>query len=109
MRNNDAIIKEQLDLIVLDQSNESSSYFRFIMSITTICTALVGFLIGLKSQEHPNVESKYFFLLSICLLGLCILFSLVSRHYEIVEYNNLRQSRITMLTKLLHDCKLPQK
>jgi len=46
----------------------------------------IGLLIGLKATPIPNQEAKIAFLLTIILIGLCILFSLVTRFYEVVSY-----------------------
>ena len=68
------------------QEKKDTSYFEYFKSISTLSVALIGLLIGLKASPIPNQEAKVAFLITIILIGLCILFSLATRFYEITSY-----------------------
>jgi hypothetical protein len=73
------------------------SFFSFLRNISTLSVGLIGLLIGLKPAVIPNQYAKVFFLLSIFLIGLCILSSLVAQHYEInylTQANKIRLRNI---------------
>lgn len=70
------------------QIKKDTSYFEYFKSISTLSVALIGLLIGLKSDRIPNQEAKIAFLITIILIGLCILFSLAVRFYEVVSYKD---------------------
>lgn len=80
----------------------NASFFGFFKNISTLSVGLIGLLIGLKPDVIPNPISKVFFLLSIILLGLCILFALVVQHYELnyrEQANNIRLQNIQSYIK----------
>ncbi len=80
----------------VDKYNDS--FFRFFKNISTLSVGLIGLLIGLKPDVIPNQYAKVFFLLSIILIGLCILFSLIVQHYELnyrAQANKIRLRNIT--------------
>ena len=70
------------------QKNRSEKYFDFFKSITTLSVGLIGLLIGLKAEPIPNPFAQFAFLIAIILIGLCILFSLAVRFYELVSGND---------------------
>ena len=61
----------------------SKTFFSFFKSITTMSTGLIALLIGLKPVKIPDLDSRVCFLLSIFLIGLCILFSLIVQYKEV--------------------------
>ena len=75
----------------------NSSFFGFFKNISTLSVGLIGLLIGLKPDVIPNPIAKVFFLIGICLLGLCILFALAVQHYELnyrEQASNIRLKNI---------------
>lgn len=68
------------------QNKKDEKYFEYFKSISTLSVALIGLLIGLKASPIPNLNAKIAFLITIILIGLCILFSLATRFYEVAVY-----------------------
>jgi len=89
----DKLVNELTDSI----NKYNTSFFSFLRNISTLSVGLIGLLIGLKPDEIPNLHAKVFFLISIILIGLCILSSLVAQHYEI---NYLTQANKIRLQNL---------
>ena len=79
-------LKELFNSLEITQDKKDNSYFEYFKSISTLSVALIGLLIGLKATPIPNQEAKVAFLTTIILIGLCILFSLATRFYEVVFY-----------------------
>ena len=79
------------------QNEKDKSHFDFFKSISTLSVALIGLLIGLKASPIPNPEAKVSFLITIILIGLCVLFSLASRFYEVASRNNEVEIRREMI------------
>ena len=71
--------KELVNNLEQSQEKKDTSYFEYFKSISTLSVALIGLLIGLKASPIPNQEAKVAFLITIILIGLCILFSLATR------------------------------
>ena len=91
-------LKELFNNFEQAQERKDASYFEYFKSISTLSVALIGLLIGLKSSPIPNQYAKIAFLLTIILIGLCILFSLITRFYEVVSYKqavNVRKMHIS--------------
>lgn len=89
----DKLVNELTDSI----NKYNTSFFSFLRNISTLSVGLIGLLIGLKPDEIPNQNAKVFFLISIILIGLCILASLVAQHYEInylTQANKIRLQNI---------------
>ena len=86
-------LKELFNNLEITQEKKDTSYFEYFKSISTLSVALIGLLIGLKATPIPNQEAKYAFLITIILIGLCILFSLITRFYEVVFYKHAVEVR----------------
>lgn len=80
-------LKELFGKFEESQKDRDKVYFEFFKSITTLSIALIGLLIGLKAEPIPNQAAQFAFLITIILIGLCILFSLAIRFYEVVSGN----------------------
>lgn len=83
------------------QNKRGKSYFEYFSSISSLSIALIGLLIGLKPTPIPNQFAKIAFFITIILIGLCILFSLGTRFYEVVFYSKevaVRKSHIQSYT-----------
>lgn len=50
----------------------------FFTHLVTVLIGFTGLLIGLKPKEFNNICSKYFFISSLILMILCIIFSLIT-------------------------------
>jgi F0F1-type ATP synthase assembly protein I len=85
------------------QIKKDTSYFEYFKSISTLSVALIGLLIGLKSDKIPNQEAKIAFLITIILIGLCILFSLAVRFYEVVSYKDEVELRRLNILKYIEN------
>ena len=96
-------INSRLKDLVDSQNKYDKSYFEFYKSITSICIALIGLLIGLKAESIPNQAAQYSFLLSLILLGLCTLFSLAARFYEVTSLRDEIENRKNMLLKYIQN------
>ena len=81
-------LKELFGKFEESQKDRDKVYFDFFKSITTLSVALIGLLIGLKAVPIPNQAAQFAFLITIILIGLCILFSLATRFYEVVSGND---------------------
>jgi len=81
-------LKELFGKFEESQKDRDKVYFNLFKSITTLSVALIGLLIGLKSEPIPNQAAQFAFLLTIILIGLCVLFSLAVRFYEVVSGND---------------------
>jgi hypothetical protein len=66
--------------------NHEKAYFNFFKVLTTICIGLIGLLIGLNKTPINNQFAKVAFLISLILIGFCIMFSLVVQFYEVISY-----------------------
>jgi F0F1-type ATP synthase assembly protein I len=86
-------LKELFDKFEESQEKKDKAYFDYFKSISTLSVALIGLLIGLKASPIPNQASKIAFLITIILIGLCILFSLATRFYEVTAYKQGVQTR----------------
>ena len=94
---NSKAVHKLVDEFTVTVEKYNTSFFGFFKNISTLSVALIGLLIGLKPAVIPNQYAKLFFLLSIILIGLCILFSLIVQHYELnyrEQANNIRLRNI---------------
>ena len=89
--------KELLVKFEQSQNEKDKSHFDFFKSISTLSVALIGLLIGLKASPIPNQAAKIAFLITIILIGLCVLFSLASRFYEVVSRRDEVEIRRSMI------------
>ena len=80
-----------------------NSQFDFFKSISTLSVALIGLLIGLKASPIPNQAAKIAFLITIILIGLCVLFSLASRFYEVISRKNEVEIRREMILNYVNN------
>jgi F0F1-type ATP synthase assembly protein I len=85
------------------QDKKDKSYFEYFKSISTLSVALIGLLIGLKASPIPNQYAKVAFLITIILIGLCILFSLATRFYEVTAYKQEVESRKLHISKYVEN------
>lgn len=85
----------------VSQVKKDKTYFEYFSSISSLSIALIGLLIGLKPNPIPNEFAKIAFLISIILIGLCIIFSLGTRFYEIVFYGKEVEVRKLHIKKYL--------
>lgn len=69
------------------QDKREKSYFIFIRHITTISIGFLGLLVGLKPDSIESYGAKYLFLITISLIGLGILFSVITQFYEVYLNN----------------------
>jgi len=76
--------KKKVYNVIDSREQYEKSNFAFFKGLTTISVALIGLLIGLKPLNIPNQYAKVLFLTTICLIGLCILFSLIVQFYEVI-------------------------
>ena len=83
-----SFLKELFGKFEESQKDRDKVYFDFFKSITTLSVALIGLLIGLKAEPIPNQAAQFAFLITIILIGLCILFSLGVRFYEVISGND---------------------
>ena len=102
----DTIDKDYLKELFTDhndsQSKSEESHFKFFRNISTLSVALIGLLIGLKASPIPSLGAKIAFLITIILIGLCILFSLIAQFYEVVSYKKeveIRRKHILKYTE----------
>ncbi len=86
-------LKEIFEKFEESQKDRDKVYFDFFKSITTLSVALIGLLIGLKAEPIPNQAAQFAFLVTIILIGLCILFSLGVRFYEVASENDSVEAR----------------
>jgi hypothetical protein len=96
-------LKELFNNLEITQDKKDTSYFEYFKSISTLSVALIGLLIGLKATPIPNQEAKIAFLLTIILIGLCILFSLITRFYEVVSYKQAVDFRKKHITEYIEN------
>jgi 1,4-dihydroxy-2-naphthoate octaprenyltransferase len=96
-------LKELAEKLELAQEKKDKTYFDFFKSVSTLSVALIGLLIGLKASPIPNQSAKYFFLLTIVLIGLCILFSLATQFYESIFDNQKAEVRQKQLVKYIEN------
>ena len=85
---NKTVLKDKFTKFTDLQDKRDIAFFAYFRNISTLSVGLIGLLIGLKPQMLPNLYSKYLFLITIILIGLCILFSLGVQFYEIVTYRH---------------------
>lgn len=97
----DENIKSHLNNIVDTQKKETESYFSFLRHLATISIGFLGLLIGLKPATLPNQNSKIFFLLSITLIALGILFLSICLFYETKKYREEIKVRQKQLNEYL--------
>jgi hypothetical protein len=83
------------------QEKRGKSYFLFFRNLTTVSIGLLGLLIGLKPLEILNQNAKYLFLLSIILIGLGILFSVMTQFSEISYYKQEEKVRHKQLIEFV--------
>lgn len=62
--------------------DRDKEYFDFFKSITTLSVVLIVLLIGLKADPIWNQAAQIAFLLTIILIGHCVLFSLAVMFYK---------------------------
>ena len=96
-------LKELAEKFEIAQDKKDKSYFNFFKSISTLSVALIGLLIGLKAEPIPNQDAKFVFLLTIILIGLCILFSLITQFYELIFDNQKAELRKKQLLKYIEN------
>ena len=96
-------LKELFGKFEESQKDRDKVYFDFFKSITTLSVALIGLLIGLKAEPIPNRAAQFAFLITIILIGLCILFSLGVRFYEVVSGNDSVEARKKHILKYIEN------
>jgi len=96
-------LKELFGNFEESQKDRDKVYFDFFKSITTLSVALIGLLIGLKAELIPNRAAQFAFLITIILIGLCILFSLGVRFYEVVSGNDSVEARKKHILKYIEN------
>jgi hypothetical protein len=95
--------KNKVNNVVEAREQYEKSNFTFFKGLTTIYVALIGLLIGLKPSNIPNLNAKWLFLTTICLIGLCILFSLVVQFYEVIFHKQTIDARKQILKEYIDD------
>jgi hypothetical protein len=83
------------------QEKSERAYFDYFKSISTLSVALIGLLIGLKASPIPNQAAKIAFMIAIIFIGLCILFSLATRFYEVTLYKQESEAHRRILEKFM--------
>jgi len=96
-------LKELFGNFEESQKDRDKVYFDFFKSITTLSVALIGLLIGLKAELIPNQAAQFAFLITIILIGLCTLFSLGVRFYEVVSGNDSVEARKKHILKYIEN------
>ena len=96
-------LKELFGNFEESQKDRDKVYFDFFKSITTLSVALIGLLIGLKAEPIPNLAAQFAFLITIILIGLCILFSLGVRFYEVASGNDSVEARKKHILKYIEN------
>ena len=96
-------LKNLFDSFETSQNERDRTFFAYFRNITTISVGLIGLLIGLKPAQLPNLCSKYLFLTTIILIGLCILFSLVVQFYEVEFHKKQVSVRKEHISKYIAD------
>lgn len=85
------------------QNKHHESFYQYFRHLTTVCVGLFGLLVALNPLEFSSILSKFFYLLSLSLIGLTILFSLISQYYSADYYMKTADLLKDMIPKLLHD------
>ena len=80
---NKSHLNKLIDTFQSSQDKKDKSYYSFFRNVSTLNIALIGLLIGLQPQTLPSQMTKYLFLLSVSLIGLCILSSLGVQYGEV--------------------------
>ncbi len=96
-------LKELFGEFEKSQKNREKVYFNFFKSITTLSVALIGLLIGLKAEPIPNQDARFAFLITIILIGLCILFSLAVQFYEVIYESESVEARRKHILKYIEN------
>ena len=96
-------LKRKVTDVVDARDQYEKSNFAYFKGLTTISVALIGLLIGLKPSNIPNHSAKILFLVTICLIGLCILFSLIVQFYEVIFDKQKIDARVKILKEYLDD------
>ena len=100
---NRVFLKELGEKYEKSQEVKDKVYFEYFKSISTLSVALIGLLIGLKATPIPNQPAKIAFLLSIILIGFCIVFSLATRFCEVIFHNQMIELRRNQLIKYMEN------
>ncbi|WP_162127615.1 hypothetical protein [Flavobacterium phycosphaerae] len=100
--NKEDLKRKVTDVIDARERHEKTN-FNYFKGLTTISVALIGLLIGLKPPLIPNQSAKILFLITICLIGLCILFSLIVQFYEVIFDKQKIDARIKILKEYIDD------
>jgi len=87
----------------LTQEKRDKSFFLYFRNISTLSVALIGLIIGLKPTPIPNQDAKVLFLITIILIGLCILFSLATQFYEVISYKQEIDARKKNIIKYIEN------
>lgn len=85
------------------QNQHHESFYQYFRHLTTVCVGLFGLLVALNPLEFSSIHSKIFYLLALSLIGLTILFSLISQYYSADYYMRTADLLKDMLPKILDD------
>jgi hypothetical protein len=81
----DQNIKSHFNNVIDAEKKEADSYFSYMRHLSTISIGFLGLLVGLKPETLPNCNSKFFFIITIILLSLGILFLSICLFYETIQ------------------------
>lgn len=98
-------LKELFNKFEESQEKSQNSYIEFYKKITTLSVGLIGLLIGLKANPIPNLSAKYAFFTTIVLIGLSILFSLISIFCDVDQYRQETKIRQSLIMNYLKNPK----
>ena len=97
----DEITKKRLSELSQMQKNRNATYLEWLKSILTISTALLAVIISLKSEKSNNLIHSFFYLSTVLLSGIGILFgSLVLFSYVQLENLALKEKREQLIRSL---------
>jgi len=92
------------------QKKTTESFYSYQKNITTVSLGFLALFISLKPKNIEFIHAKYFFFSTVLLFGLCILFSLITQHGELVLYRKSAVARAKILLEYIdsHDGKTYQ-
>lgn len=99
----DANIKRQITDLYNIQEERMKAHFKYLRTITIISVGLLSFLVGIKADLTQTDIAQCFFLITITLLGLGILFSAITQSYEIVYLKEQEKVRKEMIKSYMND------
>ena len=99
----DANIKRQITDLYNIQEERMKAHFKYLRTITIILVGLLSFLVGIKADLTQTDIAQCFFLVTITLLGLGILFSAITQSYEIVYLKEQEKVRKEMIKSYMND------